>query len=122
VADDGGAAELLQRKAKVAIQRERQHWFEEHDAGRVFVVFEQAGDGGGGVDAGIVRIEAELVVELFDAGVQGAAIFAEGHGEEEVFLGGVAQEEGAWKNNSEMSLQIKFYKKCAGLTFWLALQ
>lgn len=79
--NDACPAQMLQREAEVAVQRQREHRFEEHATAGVLVVLDEAADGVGGEDARVVRVEAELVVPLLDAGVQGAAVFAERHAE-----------------------------------------
>lgn len=58
-------------------------------------MLQQSRDGGRVEDAGVVNVEAEVVVPLLDARVQGAAVAAEADGEEVVFLRGVSEEEGA---------------------------
>lgn len=94
-ADYGRPAQMLQREREVPVQRPRQHRLEEHAAARIFVVLDETADRVRREDVGIVRIEAELVVPLLDASVEGASVLAERHREEEFFLGGVAEEEGA---------------------------
>ena len=42
-----------------------------------------------------MRVEAELVIPLLDAGVERPAVPAEAHGEEELLLGAVTQQKGA---------------------------
>lgn len=58
-------------------------------------MFEQTGDGGGRVDAGIAGVEAKLVIKLLDSGVQRPAVLAERHRKEELLLGRIAQQEGS---------------------------
>lgn len=58
LADDRGAAQLLQREAKVAVQRQSEGRLKEHDTLRVLVVLKQTGDAGRGGNGRIVTIEA----------------------------------------------------------------
>lgn len=60
VTDDRRAAQLLQRKAKVPVQRLRQHWLKEHDARGILVVLQQSRHCRRCVDARIVTVETGI--------------------------------------------------------------
>lgn len=55
-------------------------------AARYLVVLDEAGDGGRGEDGGVVRVEAEPVLVVLDARVQGAPVLAERHREQVLLL------------------------------------
>lgn len=95
--DDHGPAQVLQGKREVPVQGPGEHGLEKHATTRIFVMFDKATNCVRRVDAGIVRIETELVIPLFYPGVQGAAVLAERHAEEELLLGRVPQEERAFR-------------------------
>lgn len=74
-----------------------QHGLEEHATDRVLVVLNQTADRRGGEDVRIVRVEAELVVQLLDASVESAPVTPEAHAEEELLLGTIPQEESPFR-------------------------
>lgn len=84
---------MLQREREVPVQGERQHRLEEHAATRVLIMFYQAAHCPAREHTRIMRIKRELMIPLFDTGVQRSAVFAERNTEQELFLGGVAQKE-----------------------------
>lgn len=89
VADDR-SAQMLQRERGIPVQRYGQHGLEEHTAGRILVVLDEAADRLRREYSGIVRVEAEPVVPLLDAGVQRPSVLAEADREEVLLLGRVA--------------------------------
>lgn len=92
---DGRPGEMLQTEDKGPMKGLRQHGLKEHTMGWVLVVLNESGDGGRGVDARVVRVKAEAVLPLLNAGVQRAVKATEADAKEVVLLGRVAQEEGA---------------------------
>lgn len=94
VADDC-PADVLQGEGESPNEGRGQEGLEEHTGAGVLVVLQQPGDVGGVEDAGVVRIEAEVMVPLLDPGVQRAAVAPEADGEQVVLLRRVPQQEGA---------------------------
>ncbi len=89
-AADDGAADALQAEGLRAVDGVRQQRLEEHARVGVLVVLQQAGDGGSVEHAGVVHVEAEVMIPLLDACMQRASVPPEADGEEVVFLCGVA--------------------------------
>lgn len=94
-AADGGSCQVLQAEGKGPMERRSKQRFEKHAGAGILVVFQQSCDGGRVENTRVVSVEAEVVVPLLDAGVQGAVVTAEANWEEVVLLGGVSQQEGA---------------------------
>lgn len=95
VRDEHGARQLLEREGRGAGQRRGEHGLEEHDAGGVFVVLDESGDGARREHGRVVRVEAEPVSVVLNARVQRAPVLAERHREQVLLLRGVTQQERA---------------------------
>ena len=115
VAADGGPGELLQGGRVGPGQRGGQHGLEEHAEVGVLVVLQESADGVGGVDAGVVGVEAELVLPLLDAGVQRPSVAAEAHREDKLVVGTVAEQEGAL--GLVLGLNLLDFLVCSGIVF-----
>ncbi|TNN73214.1 hypothetical protein EYF80_016545 [Liparis tanakae] len=95
-AADDRSADVLQGEGLCAVDGVGQQGLEEHAGVGILVVFQQARHRGSVEHTRVVHVKAKIVVPLFDACVQRAAVAAETNGEEVVLLSRVAQEEGAF--------------------------
>lgn len=95
-AADDGATDVLQAEGLRPVDGVRQQGLEEHAGIGILVVLEEARDGRRVEHAGVVHVEAEVVVPLLDARVQRAAVSPEADGEQVVLLRGVAEQKRAF--------------------------
>lgn len=106
-AADQRPAQVLQGEREGSGQRAGQERLEEQARGWVAVVPQKSRHTAVLVHARVVHVEAEALVVLLDAGVQGAAVAAKADREQVLILGGVAQQKGALRFALQQLLRLE---------------